>query len=186
MPNLAKIPFPVHNCHFIAELESRFLIVGNIQNRRSDISLNDTYFLKHLFTKFRVKIRNRFIHNDNIITAHQSSCDGHTLLLAAGKLARQVLFIPHHAYLLQSMARFFRHFRLIHAHLFHWIKNILKHRHMRPYGIVLKYDANMPIFRRHIDFFLRAEQTFISHIDRPGLRLNETEQTTHQCSLAAA
>ena len=183
---LAEAAVRLHDGHLVAQLEGGLLVVRDVEDGRAQTVLDHADLQEHLFTQFRVQVGDRFIHDDHVGVCHQGTGDRHTLLLAAGKLARQMVGVFRHADLFQRVHGTFVDLFLRTALFLQRVGYIFDNGHMRPDRIVLKDDTDVAFFGRNVDVFFRIEQDLIPDGDGARFRLVQTQQCADQCGFAAA
>ncbi len=101
----------IHNGQLIPQVQGGPLIMGNVENRGANIALQFSDFVEHLIPQLCIQIGNRFVQDDQTVTAHQSPGNGHPLLLSARELAGKMIDVLTHAhlfeYILDSSSDFF-------------------------------------------------------------------------------
>ena len=147
--------------------------MGDVQDGGADIVLDHPDLLQHFFPEFGVQVGDGFVHDDDFVAAYQRAGDGHALLLSAGKLAGQMIFISYHADLLQGMFGTAGHFVPVHPHLLHRIQDIFQNGQMGPDCVILEHHADVAAFGGHIDPVFGAEYTAVTHIDGACLGFDE-------------
>jgi len=75
----------VHDDDGIAHCEGLFLIVGYIYERDADLLLDSLEFVLHLLAELEVEGAQRLVEKKDAGMVYQRTCDGNTLLLAAGE-----------------------------------------------------------------------------------------------------
>ena len=139
--------------------------MGDVQDGGADIVLDHPDLLQHFFPEFGVQVGDGFVHDDDFVAAYQRTGDGHALLLPAGKLAGQMIFISYHADLFQGMFGPAGHFVPVHPHLLHRIQDIFQNGQMGPDCVILEHHADVAAFGGHVDPVFGAEYTAVTHID---------------------
>ena len=69
-PQLAQFSILVHDCHLVAQLQGRFLVMGDIKYGGPYVLLDLPYLNQHFLPKFGVQICYGLIHDNDRIRAH--------------------------------------------------------------------------------------------------------------------
>ena len=128
------------------------------------LPLDAADLLSRLQAKTGVKVGEGLIQKENPRHLHQRTGNGDTLLLAAGELAGLALHQHLDLHQLRGLKRTFLHFLfgqlLTSPQVLQREENILPHGQVRIEGIVLKHQADTPVFRRKLGHIIVTEEYF--------------------------
>ena len=130
---------PVGECHGFR------LVVGHVKHGFADTSLQKRDLLAHARAQFRVKIRKRFIEQENGRIAHQCPTERNALHLPAGQLSRlaveQMGDVEHPRGLIDTFGDPGR----IHAPHAQAERHVVADRFLRIERIVLEHHRDVPV-----------------------------------------
>ena len=139
-----------HDDDAVAERHGLDLIVRDVDKGRVDLLAQLDDLRAHLVAQLRVKVRQRFVHQEHLGVAHDGAADGDALALTAGErlgLAVEVLGD------VQNF-RGFAHLAvdLVLGHLLELERerHVLIHRHVRVERVVLEDHRNVAVLGGHV------------------------------------
>src|SRR5207253_11423722 len=191
-----------HHHDAVGERQGLILVVGHVDRRPPKLTMYAAYFGSGLDPQLRVEIGQRLVHQDQRRLDHDGARDRDPLLLAAGKLAGELMLL---AGKLNELERV-RHPRrdLGRAHAAHTKSeaDVLGHRHMRKESVILKDHAEAALFRRQgVDALLvepdastrklhqagdAVERRRLAAARRPSRQMNSPRLTVSVSSFRAA
>ena len=150
----------VHDGNAVGDGHGLLLVVRDEDDSQPGLALDALELLAHLAADLGVQCRKRLVQQKYGGPEHQCACNGHTLLLAAGKLSGVFLFAAAHFYKCQ-------HLRDLRVHLLfgRFAKlqaecHILVDGHMRPQVVALEYHTGGTLFGRQALYFGAVQQNF--------------------------
>ena len=176
----------VHDCHTVRDRKADLLIVRNVEHRDIQFALQLLDLKAHLLAQIRIQIRKRLIQKEESRLADQCTGQRNTLLLSAGQLRRQTLLKALHADDLDHLHNPFANLLFRALCDLQRISDIIKYRHVRPYGIVLEHKPDAAVLRRHLNLRSRIRDKCIVEINPACIRRLKSRDQTKENSLAAA
>ena len=143
-------PSIFHDGNAIRERQCLFLVVRHVDCGNAQSALQRTQLQLHLFTEFRVEIRQRLVQEKNLGLDHDGSRERNALLLAAAQLARESIPGPSQPNKVQGIGHPVRGFAspdLAHPQA---EANVFGHGHVWKQGVILEHHSDVPPVRRHI------------------------------------
>ena len=122
----------------------------NVEHRDIQFALQLLDLKAHLLTQIRIQIRKRLIQKEEGRLANQCTGQRNTLLLSAGQLRRQTLLKVLHADDLDHLHNPLANLLFRALCDLQRISDIIKYRHVRPYGIVLEPKPDAAVLRRRL------------------------------------
>ena len=124
--------------------------MGHENGRQAKPRLDLAQLDLHRGAQVAVQRRERLVQQQYARTDHERAGQGHALLLATGQLfgaaVCEILQLDQR----QRIAHAGLDLGLGNAAGAHAVSHVLRHRHMREQGIVLKHDADLSTVRRHL------------------------------------
>ena len=112
----------------------------------------------HLDAQLGIQVGQGLVQQQDMGPGHQRSCQGHPLLLAAGKLSGVALVQPGQLHQGQDLRHPLGNLRLFQLLQLQAKGHVLKHGHMGEQRIVLEKDADVPLIGRDLGHILPVHQ----------------------------
>ncbi len=171
-------PALVHHRNDIGQGQGFDPVMGHIDSRDLKLGQKGPQFLAGFFPKFRVQVGKRLIKEDDLGFGDQSTGQGHTLLLPAGKFSCRPILEPLHLHEAQRFFDLVSDDVLGHFSGLERIGHVVENVHVRPDGVGLKDHAQAPVLRGNEDVLLTGPDDLTAYFDFPGVRGLQTNDAT--------
>ncbi len=147
-----------HDRDAIRQRQGLLLIMGDVHDRCTQLTVDTTDLLLHFEAQRTVERPQRLVHQDHLGVIRERSTEGHTLLLAAGELARIAALQAVQVQQLEHLAHAPLTLSAPHASELQAIADVLCDGHVRKQRIVLEDHPHAPSRRRQSRYVKAAQQ----------------------------
>nr|WP_052292524.1 hypothetical protein [Laribacter hongkongensis] len=140
----------VEQGHAVGHGQGFFLVMGDQQGGGAELLLQGADLVAQLAADGGIQRRQRFIQQQGLRAEGQRPGQCHSLLLAAGHLARQAVDVRRQADQLQHFQRGLASCRLGHAAHLQAVGDVFGHGQVREQGVVLEHHADFALVHRHV------------------------------------
>src|SRR5262245_58039012 len=161
------------------------LIMGHVKNRNSQLAYEFLDLRAHLFSEPRIKVAERFVHQQQPGIDRQRAGESHPLLLAATQQSRGAFLEVVELHQTKSMPDSFSGLvvRKPRRTVGQYQANGLGDGHVRPDRVGLKHHADFPLLRRKIAWRTGRKDEFVVERDPPRLGFLHSRYAAHQRGL---
>ncbi len=164
----------------VGEGERLFLVVGDVDGGGAERGVDAADLGPHLEAELGVEVGERLVHQHERRLDDDGARDGDALLLAAGELAGELVFLALEADQGDRLVDAARRLGLRHAAHHQAEADVLAHRHVREQGVVLEHHAEAALLRAE-----RVDAAFVEP-DAAAGRGQEPGDAVQRGRLAAA
>ncbi len=168
----------------VGERHGLGLVVGDIDEGDAGAPLQGLQFGAHALAQLGIEVGERLVEEQDRRLDHQRTGKRDTLLLPAAELRRVAVLEALQADRRQNLVDARLLSRAVECGVAETEGDVLQHRHVRPYGVVLKDHAHAPPLRRHAA--RRRGQHLAADRDRAGVGREETGEEAERRRLATA
>jgi len=170
----------IHNDDLIRQGHGLRLIVGDINGGDADLLLDAADLSTHGNTQLGIQVGEGFIKEQDTGLHHQSTGQGHTLLLAAGKLVGHAAFHAGELHQIEDAHDFFTDLLLGEVAQLKAIGNIIEHIIVRQQSVALEHHGGIALIGGQLIDGLAAE------VDLAGIGAFKARDHAQRGGLAAA